>query len=154
MNTIFNKTHVVPTTDPLINVMAKLDKLNQSMNEIKERLGLDHTNVGIQKTSLHIPWSAWEVRHLEYGDEIIAWDNAEQHIRLALLPNRDEWPDVTKVLSKAKETYAVLEELIRLFQNSQTKKANDLSAVFLMNNRPLNPLTVSTFVAMVGALSE
>lgn len=146
-------TGVGTNHDAVAQLLALVRQIDAKMDEVQERVGLKQTTLSLTNTPhLHLPLGEWSISPGGNWLNVRAGDGTE----LARVPMEIEtaYPDVLKLLSRAKMTYAVLCELLELFRLGGTTKADTLNAVFVMNDRPLNPTTVTTFINMLAVVNN
>ena len=143
------------TSDPRHNltghetIESKLDGIGRQLTEILRRMDCADERVFNRPRDLRIPWGEWFVVNGSV-DQIIK--TGEGKI-VAKIPNGDEYPDLIELLSRAKLMYEVLAELVSLFRKGGTRKANEMTALFVINDKPVAPTEVVTFYHMLVALA-
>lgn len=149
----YKQAAVTTDQDNFSKFLRLLEQINGKVDEIMERTGLRPTSLSLTKTpTLHLPLGEWTIRPGANWLELVAGDDT----KLARVPTElaEKYPDVQKLLRRSKMSYDMLCELLELFRMGGTTEANKLSAVFVRNDKPLNPTTVTTFINMLAVVND
>jgi hypothetical protein len=144
---------VATDQNSLAQLIATVGQINAKLDEVHERLGLRETHISLTRTpQLRLPLGEWSIHPGENWLNLQALDGT----KIARIPNEIDaaYPDVLKLLSRAKMMYDLLCELLELFRLGGTTKADTLTAVFVTNDRPMNPTTVTTFINMLAVVND
>lgn len=136
-----------------VRLLTLLEQINTKIDEIGERVGTKPTHLRLTKTpQLALPLGEWSTTQGANWLQLQSGDGTQ----LARIPMEvvGQYPDVPKLLARAKMLYDVLSELLELFRMGGTTEANKLSAVFVKNDQPLNPTTVTTFINMLAVVNN
>jgi len=148
-----NPTAFGTGTDSLVKIVDLLQQINVKVDEVGERLGLRPTHISLTKTKdLRLPLGEWSISP---GINWLQLDSGDgTHIARINNDTAAQYPDIPKILMRSKMLYDVLVELLNLFRKGGTTQANVLTAVFVTNDRPINPTEVATFINMLAILNE
>lgn len=149
----YSPSAVTTEQDSFAKFLRLLEQVNAKVEEIAERTGLRPTSVSLTKTpSLSLPLGEWSFSPGANWLQLSTGDGTN----LARVPLElaEKYPDVPKLLERAKMSYDVLCELLELFRVGGTTETDKLSAVFVRNDKPLNPTTVTTFINMLAVVND
>ncbi len=139
--------------DNFTKLLVLVEQVNHKVTQLQERLGTTPTHINLTKTpTLHLPLGEWSTAQGANWLQLQSGDGTN----LARIPLElaTQYPDVPKLLARAKMLYDVLSELLELFRLGGTTEANKLSAVFVKNDQPQNPTTVTTFINMLAIVNN
>ena len=137
--------------DGFAKLADMLIQLDGKVTELCERFGLCATELSYNRPSdMLLPWGEWFTKPGINWTELVAGDGT----LLARIPLETDYPDVAELLTRAKMLREVVCELIELFQRGGTKKANELSAIFLRNGQPITPTSTTTYINMLAAVAR